>query len=76
VKFPNLIKVVEMAKGLDSIFDLALGLLIGGAMVGAAVTAVFAQNTSTWDTGTVAMWGVVGILGAGLFIYALYKSIK
>ena len=76
MKFPIQIKVIEMAKGLDNIFDLALGLLVGGAMVGAAITSVATQNTTDWDAGTVVMWGVVGVMGAGLFIYTLYKNIK
>jgi len=65
-----------LSDSFDKIMQLALGLIIGGAVIGAAITSIATQNTSGWGTASIAMWAIVGVMGAALFLYVLYKGAK
>jgi hypothetical protein len=68
---------VEMQEALTSEFnengDISVGAAIGlcislvvvAAVVPTAITAIVGANTTGWDTGTIAIWGVLGIAVVG-----------
>ncbi len=55
---------------LSQITDKVIGLVVIAALVPVGLAALYATNTSGWDTATIAIWGIIGIV----FIVALLKT--
>jgi hypothetical protein len=64
-----------MAKGFAQIIALFVGITISVVMVANVVLpTVFGANKTTWDTGTIAMWTIVGISVVALMILLMYRG--
>lgn len=61
---------------IDKLIGLALGVFVGVILIGAAIAAYAAQNTSGWDANTVAIWGVIGVVVVAVFALILYNEAK
>jgi len=48
--------------GTNAIVGLAIAVVVAAYMLPTAITAWFAANTTTWDTGSSSMWSVVPIV--------------
>lgn len=46
----------------DKVIGIALGLYVLAAVLPAALDAFFAADTTGWDSGTVALWGLIPLL--------------
>jgi len=55
---------------LNKITDKVVGLVVMAALVPIGLTALFATNTTGWDTASIAIWGIIAIV----FIVALLKT--
>jgi hypothetical protein len=64
-----------MAKGFAAIIALFVGITISVVMVANVVLpTVFGANKTGWDTGTTAMWTIVGISVVALMILLMYRG--
>lgn len=58
-----------MKHGYSKIVSLFIGITIAIILVGNVVMpTLFGVNTTTWDAGTVALWGVIGIVVAAAIV--------
>jgi len=59
------------------IVGLAVGAIIAAAILPSAITDIVGANTTGWDTGTVAVWGLMSVLialAAGMLFLRLVRS--
>jgi hypothetical protein len=64
-----------MKKGFAGIIMLFVGLTIAIVLVSTVVLPqVFDTNTDTWDTGTIAMWSILGIAIVALLLLMIFKG--
>ena len=57
-----------------SVVKIAVEILLVAILGGVAFTQFFATNTSTWDTVTIATWGVIALVGIIALVLRLLKS--
>lgn len=50
------------------IFGIALGIYFLSALVPGAMDNFFAADTTGWDTGTIALWGIIPLAIIGLLV--------
>ena len=58
----------------DKIIGLALGLYVLAAVIPAALTQFFGADTTGWDAGTVALWGLIPLIAVIVLVKKLSKS--
>lgn len=63
--------VITLANFLNQITDKTVGIIVMVALVPVALLAYFQTNTSEFDTATLGIWGIIGIL----FIVAVVKLV-
>jgi len=56
------------------VIEFAITVIIVAAIVPAALVSVFGANTSTWDTATVAIWGILGVIIVAIIVLMLYNT--
>lgn len=63
---------MAVGKGLTvgSIFALALGIYFLSALIPGALNNFFGADTSSWDSGTVALWTIIPLAIIGLLVFA------
>ena len=57
-----------------SVIKIAVEILLVAILGGVAFTQFFATNTTTWDTVTIATWGVIALVGIVALVLTLLKS--
>ena len=64
------------AISMDYAIELSLFLFLVAAIVVGAITQIETADTASWDSSSVLMWGVVGIIAIAAIIMAIWRGAK
>jgi hypothetical protein len=58
---------------IGSLFALALGIIFTVNLVAPQISGIFATNTTTWDTGTAALYAVIAITVVAVIVFLFLR---
>lgn len=58
---------------IGALFALALGVIFATSLVAPQITGIFDTNTTGWDTGTAALWVVIGIVVVAVIVFLFLR---
>lgn len=64
------------AAGIDTAIELVLLVVVIGAVAGTALGTIADVDTTSWEAGAVALWGVIGTFVVVGFVYLIWRSVK
>lgn len=73
------VAVLQSERGefdVSAVIGLVILALIAAAAIPIAITNIAAVNTDSWDTGSAALWGVLGLVIVAAVIFGFYKAVK
>lgn len=56
------------------VIEFAITVIIVAAIIPAALVSIFGANQSSWDTATIAIWGILGVIIVAIIVLMLYNT--
>ena len=58
----------------DALFELLIFLVFLGALLPQIMSNIFGMNTDGWDSGTIALWGITGLVVIAGIVLGIKKN--